>query len=114
MIVEDINHNVIDNSNYITFACLKNRLTTKMRKFVLIYGVKHMMNNNIYFKYTDILIYSLHNFFNFIDLLESNDISSSIAYRINKSKNHFGKPSSKNIVFSIFPSKLNKLFDKLN
>ena len=114
LVVQDRNHNIIDRVSYITFASIKNRLMTKMKKFALIYGIKRYQNNNIYFKYTDILLFYLQDSARFIDLLETNEISASVAYRINKSMNHFGKPSSKNIVFTILPTNLNKLFEKLN
>ena len=114
LVIYDINQKMIEKISYINFASIKNRLITKMKNLALIYGNCRFENNTFYFRYTDILLYTLKDFNVFLDLLETEDISINIGFRINKSKNHFGKSSSKNIVFTIAHNKIIKLFDKIN
>ena len=114
LVVRDKKHNVIDRISYIYFATIKNRLITKMHNLAFVYGDCKYENNNFYFKYTDILLYTLKDFDTFLNLLKNDDILTSIGYRINKSAKHFGKTSSKNIVFAIHHNKISKLFNKEN
>lgn len=114
LVVRDIKRNVIDRISYIYFATIKNRLMTKMRNLAFVYGDCKYENNIFYFKYTDILLYTLKDFDVFLNLLKNDDVLTSIGYRINKSAKHFGKTSSKNIVFAINHNKISRLFNKIN
>ena len=107
------NNILLDKISYINFATIQNRLTTKISNLAFIYGESRFESGTFYFKYSDILLYTLKDFNTFLDLLENDDISTSIGYRINKGSLHYGKPSSKNIVFTIPYSNINKLFSKI-
>lgn len=111
--VYDIDHNLIDKVSYINFVTIKNRLKTKMKNLAFIYGDCRFENNKYYYKYTDILLYTLKDFTTFLRLLENGQIITTIGYRINKSKQHFGKSSSKNVVFAIAYNDICKLYNKV-
>ena len=114
LVIYDINKNIIDKTSYIYFNTIKNHLITKMRNLAFIHGDRLLKDNILYFKYIDIFLYTLKDFDVFLNLLENDDITANVGYRINKSIRHFGKSSSKNIVFTIAHSKITKLFDKIN
>ena len=114
LVVYDMDHNIIDRTSFIYFGSIKTRLITKMKNLAIIYGDKSLKNNISFYKYTNILLYTLKDFNTFLTLLENGEIQANIAFRINKSAHHFGKLSSKNIVFTISKDKLDKLYNKLN
>ena len=87
---------------------------TKLENLALIYGLKRYENHNYYYKYTDISLYKIKKFDTFIDLIEDKTIIISMIFRYNKSERHYGKPSSKNIVFAIKTNNIKKLFERIN
>lgn len=114
LVISNKNNEIIDRVSYINFATLKNRLMTKMKNLAFVYCDRCFENKHFYFKYTDILLFKLKDFNVFLELLENDEILASIGYLINKSTSHYGKSSSKNIVFTISLKKISKLFEKIN
>ena len=113
LVISNLNNEIIDRISYINFATIKNRLMTKMKNLAIVYADRRFENNNFYFKYTDLLFFKMKDYKVFLHLLENDEISASVGYFINKSRHHYGKSSSKNIVFTISFSKINKLFEKI-
>lgn len=74
LLILDINLNIIDNSIYWNLDDIQNRLHTKLNYLAYITGYPYKKNEEIYYNYTNLKIYKLKNFENFIKLLETNKI----------------------------------------
>ena len=109
--VYNILNNLCDRFSYITFDRLKEHLETKLKYLAIIKASKKLKDNNYYFRYYKLSIYTLKNFKTFLKLLEDGIIVTSLIGRINKSGENIGKYANKNLVFQINKKDIYKLFD---
>ena len=114
LVIYDINYNLIEKISYISFKTIESHLIKKLSKLAIVYALNKYENHSYYFNYFDISIYTLKSVDDFLNLLEKDYIQANVAYRIMKSVTHYGKPSSKNIVFTIKLKYIPKLFSKVS
>ena len=109
--VYNILGNLCDRFSYISFDRLKEHLETKLKYLAIVKASKKFKDNQYYFRYYKLAIYTLKNFDIFLKLLEEGIIITSLIGRINKSGDSIGKYANKNLVFQINKKDIYQLFD---
>lgn len=102
---------LIEKESYIEFDTIKERLNTKLSKMALVYASKKTIDNQLFFRYYKLLLFSLKDFDSFIELIRLNKLEISIVARISKSGSDKGRYRNKNIDFAIPKENIESLFD---
>lgn len=110
--VYDINYQKIEEEIYISFETIKNRLKIKLTNLALILASKKKINNNLYFRYYQITLYTLKSFETFMNLLEKDIVKMTLVGRVSRSGEESGRQRNKNLVFSISKRDIDLLFNK--
>ena len=113
LVVHDYNYDIVERRSFINFSSIEKHLKLKLSNLAIIYGLGKCVKGDYYYKYKEMHLYKLNDFKTFLSLLDNDIINASMILRINKSNNHYGKSSSKNICFSIKKSNIEKLFTRI-
>ncbi len=111
--IYDENMNFIEDSAFIFFDSLEQRLLIKLNKLALFYASKRKMNNSYFFRYYKLECYTIKNILAFIKCLERGEVKATLLLRFERSEENLGKNRNKNIQFSIRKDSVEKLFDKI-
>ena len=113
LVILDMNYNVINNDIYWDLEDIKNRLFTKINYLAYVKGYPYKINNETYYKYTNLYIYKLKTFNDFLNLLEKDllyltfNISTfSKVERLNQIHDH-------GVAFKLRNTCILRLFDKI-
>ena len=109
----DKNMNYIESRGFISLDVVRDRIDTKLKNLAIIYASKKNINENLFFRYYQIICCSYKGFNNFLNLIESGDIRFTLLLRVGKTERDFGKNKNKNMVFQISKNSISKLFDIL-
>ena len=111
--VYDIYNNLIERKSYIHIDNLSNHLNLKIKKLAIVYGKKTIRNDNIYFKYYKICIYTLKSIEKFLWALNEGIINTQLIVNTYKSGNREGKLRNRNLSFLLDKDKIDILFDEV-
>lgn len=105
------NNELIDNNSYWSFQILEEKLNRKLKILALISAWPTTKNNDIYYKYTNMEIYTLKSFSNFIDLIENGTIKVVFKIGVFRSGNRIGQIHDHGSGFAIREEDLLKLYE---
>lgn len=111
LVILDINLNILDNTICWTFNELEKRLTTKLNYLAYIKGYPYKKDNQVYYKYTNMNIYRLKDFNNFLELIEADKIHVVFNVGIGKKGKNIGKIEDRGTAFKIYNDCIDQLFD---
>lgn len=103
----------IEDNVFWHFDTLKTKLYRKLKTLALINANKNNKNNNTYFKYYKMKIYSLKNFNIFLNLIENGIISVSFKLSVYRKGKNIGELYDHGTSFNIHENDLDKLFTLL-
>lgn len=101
---------LIERKVYWSFACLNERLNTKLNYLAVINAWTNKIDNWNYFNYYKMYIYKLKDFNTFINLIEDGTIKICIKIDIHLGKYNYGKTYNHGCGFAIEEKNLPKLF----
>ncbi|MBQ3021153.1 MAG: hypothetical protein IJD92_02875 [Bacilli bacterium] len=104
---------LIEKKAYVELENIRKHLLIKLKNLAIIKASKKILNNIEYFRYYEIQLYELKNFYTFKNLLKNGLIEVSIISRISKSGDNKGRYCNKNLVFQIKKDNIEKLFNKV-
>lgn len=108
--IVDLVGNIIEKSTYWNFETIKKTLYRKMKYLAYFPAKTKMVNQNEYFKYSDILIYKIISFDKFIELIENGTIVITFKIGVFKSGRRKGQIKDRGTTFKIKSNKLNLLY----
>lgn len=111
--VYDFNYQLLESDVYIDFRTIKLRLELKFSKMALVYASKKVINNDLYFRYYQKVIYYLKSFEKFLYLLERDYIKVSLLGRVSRSGVEEGRQRNKNLIFYLPKKNIEYLFNKI-
>lgn len=110
LIILDIDLNIIEDSIYWNLSDIKNRLQTKLNYLAHIIGYPYKFNNETYYKYTNLKIYKLKSFDNFLELLETNKIYITFNIGYFRTGKRVGEIHDRGTAFRISTDNIDELF----
>lgn len=113
LIILDTNYNVINNDIYWNLSDIKTRLFTKINYLAYVKGYPYKKNNEIYYKYTNLYIYKLKTFEDFINLLEKDLIYITFNISMFNTKDRKNQIHDRGTAFKLRNTCILKLFDKI-
>lgn len=110
LMILDIDLNIIDDSIYWNLNDIKNRLQTKLTYLAYIIGYPYKLNNETYYKYTNLKIYKLKNFDIFLKLLETNKIHITFNIGYFRTGKRVGEIHDRGTAFRLSTDNITELF----
>lgn len=110
LIILDLDLNIINDTIYWNLNDIKIRLETKLNYLALIKGYQYKKNDETYYKYTNLKIYKLKNFDNFIKLLENNKIYITFNIGYFRTGKRVGEIHDRGTAFRISTDNIGELF----
>ncbi len=106
-------HTLLNEDMSWSFAELKNRLEHKLTYLAKINAKKDKIDNQIYFKFTQINFYKLKNFKTFLNLIDNGKIRVNIKLSFHEKGNLLGEIYDKGTTWEIKEDDIEKLFQKI-
>ncbi len=113
LIITDTFGEIIENNIFWKFDTLKLRLETKLKTLAIIKGYPYMKDGERKFKYTNLAIYKLTSFENFLKLIEENKIYVSFNIGMHLSEKRYGQMYDRGAAFRIRNECIEELFNKI-
>lgn len=111
--VYDLANKLIDNQSFWSFELLEEKLMRKLKYLAFIEAERKIYNNEEFFHYKNITLYSLKSFDTFLVLIEKGIIRVSIKIGVYKYGNKAGKTYDHGTGFGILADNLYMLFDEI-
>lgn len=109
--VYDLKFNLIDEGPFINLESIKERYKLKLSNLAFIRASKKKINNNLYYRYYELQLYSAKDFDTFVKLIKNKTLSINLVGRISRSGEKEGIQRNKGLVFKLKKEKLNLLFN---
>ena len=110
----DRNLMFLEKKAYFKFCDIKKRLEEKLMFLAFVKGWPKIINNNTFYKYTNMDLYKLKSFDTFLDLLSKGVIRVNFKIGVFKNGENTGKIHDRGTSFDIQEKDLIKLFDKID
>ena len=103
----------IDDKIFWNFSDVKERLNTKLSTLAIVKGYPYKINNERVYKYTNLSIYKLKGFEDFLRLIEEDKIYITFNIGTHLDKRRYGQIYDRGTAFKIKNSSIEELFDKI-
>lgn len=113
LIILDKEYNVINKDIYWDLNDIKTRLFTKINYLAYVKGYPYKKNNETYYKYTNLYIYKLKTFEDFINLLEKDLIYITFNISMFNTKDRANQIHDRGTAFKLRNTCILRLFDKI-
>ena len=113
LIISDKQFTNINKDIYWNLNDIKKRLETKLKYLAYIKGYPYQKNNETYYKYTNLEIYKLKSFENFINLLEQNKIYITFNISMFKNEKRNGQIHDRGTALKLKIDNLEDLFERI-